>query len=165
MFAIYKYHTVLSQTSVCELLPYANTYTLRNWITVRMKKRIEADDAPSFEEGSLPISQAIVHEDTVYVAGQVGKDPDTGDTVDGGVTVQAEQALANAETILEAAGSSSDAVVKATVLVEDIDKFSTVNEVYSDFFDEPYPARTAFEVGSLAADYEVEIEVIGALED
>jgi len=130
-----------------------------------MRQRIKADGAPSFEEAGLPISQAIVHGDTVYVAGQVGKEPDTGDAVDGGVAAQAEQALANAETILEAAGSSADAVVKATVLIEDMDQFSEVNEVYRDFFDEPYPARTAFEVGSLAADYEVEIEVIGALED
>jgi 2-iminobutanoate/2-iminopropanoate deaminase len=130
-----------------------------------MRERIKSDDAPSFEENGLPISQAIVHKNTVYVAGQVGKDPDTGDTVNGGVPAQTEQALANAEAILEAAGSSAENIVKATVLIEDIDEFSAVNKVYTDFFDEPYPARTAFEVGSLAADYEVEIEVIGALED
>jgi len=109
----------------------------------------------------LPISQARVHGDTVYVSGQVGIDPDTGEMVDGGVEAQARQILTNIESILDAADSSFEDILKATVFIEDMDNFEAVNEVYEEFVVSPYPARSAIEAG-LAMGFEVEIEVIAA---
>lgn len=128
-----------------------------------MPERIQTDAAPSFETFDLPISQAMVHGDTVYVAGQTGVDPETGEMVDGGVVAETRQAMANVEAILEAAGTSFDNVVKATLFVGDMDDFGAVNEVYEEFVSEPYPARSAFEAGDLAMDFSIELEVIAAL--
>lgn len=122
---------------------------------------VNTDDAPTFD--NVPISQGIIHGDTVYVSGQVGVDPDTGAMVDGGVAAQTDQILNNIATILSAADTSLNNVVKATVFIEEMDAFETVNEVYTDYFSEPYPARSAVEVSELAMDFEVEIDVIAAL--
>lgn len=128
-----------------------------------MPESISTDEAPSFEAIDLPISQAVVHGDTVYVSGQTGVDPETGEKVDGGVAAETRQTLQNVGAILEAAGSSFDDVIKATVFVADMDHFDAVNGVYEEFVTEPYPARSAIEAGDLAADFAVEIEVIAAL--
>lgn len=125
-----------------------------------MSERIRTDDAPSFETFDLPISQAVVHGDTVYVSGQTGVDPETGEMVEGGVEAETRQALENVSAILAAAGTSFDDVLKATVFVSDMDDFETVNGVYEEFVSEPYPARSAVEVGDLAMEFAVEIEVI-----
>lgn len=125
-----------------------------------MPKSVHTDDAPAFD---LPFSQAISHGDTVYVSGQTGVDPGTGEMVEGGVEAETRQALKNIEAILDAAGSSLEDVVKATVFVTDMDDFGTVNEVYEEFVTEPYPARSAVEVNDLAMEFTVEIEVTAAL--
>lgn len=108
-----------------------------------------------------PYSQAIRHGDTVYVAGQVPVDVDgviIGDTIQD----QTEQVMDNIETILEAAGTSMENIVKATVFLTDIDDFDAFNEVYADRIPEPRPARSAIEVADLAIDARVEVEVIAA---
>lgn len=128
-----------------------------------MPERIQTDEAPSFETFDLPISQAVVHGDTVYVSGQTGVDPETGEMVEGGVEAETRQALENVGAILAAAGASFDDVLKATVFVGDMDDFETVNGVYEEFVSEPYPARSAVEVGDLAMEFAVEIEVIAAV--
>lgn len=128
-----------------------------------MPTRIQTDEAPSFESFDLPISQAMVHGDTVYVSGQTGVDPETGEQVEGGVEAETRQALRNIGAVLAAAGATFDDVVKATVFVEDMDDFDTVNAVYSEFVSEPYPARSAIEASDLALAFAVEIEVIAAL--
>lgn len=128
-----------------------------------MVEKVATDDAPLKED--LPFSQAIIHDDTVYVSGQVGTDPETGEVVDGGIQPETRQTMENISTILEAAGTSMDNVVKATVFLDNIDEFSEFNEVYREYLQEPLPARSAFEVGDLAIDIAVEIEVIAALED
>lgn len=127
-----------------------------------MVEKVATDDAPSKED--LPFSQAIVHGDTVYVSGQVGTNPETGEVVDGGIEAETRQTMENISAILAAAGTSMDNVVKATVFLDDIDEFSEFNEVYREFLQEPLPARSAFEVGDLAIDIAVEVEVIAALE-
>lgn len=122
---------------------------------------VHTDAYPSLND--LPISQAIVHGDTVYVAGTVPRDPETNELVDGDMTAQAEQVMKNLAGILQAAGSSIDRVVKATVFLEDVDDRAAFNEVYARYIDEPYPARSAVGV-DLAVDAGVEVEVIAALE-
>lgn len=128
-----------------------------------MPEPVQTDDAPSFETFDLPISQAMIHGDTVYVSGQTGVDPETGEMVEGGVEAETRQALENVGAILEAAGCSFDDVVKATLFVDDMDDFGTVNEVYEEFVSEPYPARSAFEAGDLAMEFAIELEVVAAL--
>lgn len=127
------------------------------------RSTIHTDDAPTFDTDEVPLSQATVHDDTVYVSGQVGIDPEMGELVDDGVEAEARQALENIEAILTAADTSFDDVVEATMFLTDVDDFETVNQVYGEFVPEPYPARSAFEVGDLAASFAVEIEVVAAL--
>ena len=126
-----------------------------------MVESVSTDEAPVNED--LPFSQAIVHGDTVYVSGQVGIDPETGDVVDGGIQAETRRTMANVGAILEAAGTSLENVVKTTVFLDDVDDFAAFNEAYGEFVDDPLPARSAFEVGDLAIDIAVEIEVIAAL--
>lgn len=115
-------------------------------------------------ETSAPLSQAIRHGDTLYVSGNVPIDPDTGDIVDGGVAEQTEMVLDNVESILEAAGTSMDNVVRAGVYIKDMDGFGELNEVYEEYVSEPYPARTAIEADMASEDILVEIDVVAAIE-
>ena len=128
-----------------------------------MVERVSTDDAPN--KTALPFSQGIVHGDTVYTSGQVGVDPRTGELVEGGVRAETRQTMENVAAILEAAGASLDSAVKATVFLTDMNDFDEFNEVYSEFVDEPRPARSAVEVSALASDYAVEIEMVAAVED
>lgn len=106
-----------------------------------------------------PYSQGIAIGDLIFTSGQLGLDPKTGELAEG-VEAQALQALNNVKAILESAGSGLDKVVKTTVFLKDMNDFSKVNAVYGDFFQEPYPARSAVEVARLPKDGLVEIEVI-----
>lgn len=128
-----------------------------------MTERIEADGVPSFEELGLPISQAIVINQTVYVAGQTGIKPDSNELVDGGVVAETRQTMENIGTILDAAGTSLNNLVKVTIFMRNMDDYNTVNTVYSEFVSEPYPARSAVEVSNLAGDFAVEIEAIATM--
>ncbi len=98
----------------------------------------------------------------MFLSGQLGLDPKTGQLADG-VVAQAEQSLENIEALLAAAGAALDNVVKTTVFLADIADFAAVNEVYASRFPEPYPARSAVQVGALPAGALVEIEVIALL--
>ncbi|MDT3428299.1 2-iminobutanoate/2-iminopropanoate deaminase [Paenibacillus forsythiae] len=120
------------------------------------KKQVATTKAP----GAIgPYSQAITAGNWVYTSGQLGLDPATGELA-GDVQAQARQSLANVQAILEEAGTSLDLVVKTTVFLKDMNDFAAVNEVYSSFFSEPYPARSAVEVARLPKDGLVEIEVV-----
>ena len=120
------------------------------------KKQIATTQAP----GAIgPYSQAIAAGNWVYTSGQLGMNPETGTLVEG-VQEQARQALSNVQAILEEAGASLDHVVKTTVFLKDMNDFAAVNEVYSTFFTEPYPARSAIEVARLPKDGLVEIEAV-----
>ena len=128
-----------------------------------MVEQVATDGAPSSEE--LPFPQGTIHGDTVYTSGQVGVDPETREIVEGGIRAETRQTLENVEAILEAAGSSLDSAIKATVFLDDMDEFDEFNEVYAEFLDGPRPARSAVEVSDLAIDVAVEIEMVAALEE
>jgi len=115
---------------------------------------------PSAPAAIGPYSQGIKANGFVFTAGQVGLDPATGQLVEGDVTDQARQALLNIKAILEAAGTSLDKVVKATVFLKDINDFKRVNAVYAEFFAKDPPARSAFQAAALPLGALVEIEVI-----
>ena len=120
------------------------------------KKVIATDQAP----GAIgPYSQGVLAGQTLYVSGQLGIDPATGKLVAGGVSAQARQALNNVMAILLAANMSLRDAVQVQVFLTDITDFAAVNEVYKEFFAEPYPARAAFAVGALPAGGLVEVLV------
>ncbi len=123
------------------------------------KVAISSDAAPA---ALGPYSAGIKAGGMVFLSGQLGLDPKTGQLADG-VVAQAEQSLENIEALLAAAGAALDNVVKTTVFLADIADFTAVNEVYASKFPEPYPARSAVQVGALPAGALVEIEVIAAL--
>ncbi|CAI6084011.1 Putative reactive intermediate deaminase TdcF [Paenibacillus sp. JJ-100] len=121
-----------------------------------MKKAISTEQAP----GAIgPYSQAVAAGDFIYTSGQLGLNPQTGE-FGADVQEQTRLSLSNVKAILEAAGTSMDKVVKTTVFLKDMNDFVPVNEVYSSFFTQPYPARSAVEVARLPKDALVEIEVI-----
>ena len=109
-----------------------------------------------------PYSSAVRAGDTLYLSGQLGIDPATGELAEG-VEAQARQARQNSAAVLEEAGASFDDVVKMTVLLADIDDFAAVNEVYGSFLAAPYPARSAFQVAAITKGALVEIEAIAVL--
>ncbi|XP_028985474.1 2-iminobutanoate/2-iminopropanoate deaminase-like isoform X2 [Betta splendens] len=110
-----------------------------------------------------PYSQAVVVDRTVYVSGQLGMDPSSGQLVQGGVQAQTRQALVNMGEILKAAGCSYENVVKTTVLLADMNDFTNVNDVYKKFFRTNYPARAAYQVAALPRGGLVEIEAVAVL--
>ena len=127
-----------------------------------MVEEVSTDAAPNSE--ALPFSQGIVHGDTVYTSGQIGMDPETGEVVEGGIRAETRRTMENVAAVLEAAGSSLDDAIKATVFLTDMDDFAAFNEVYAEYVSEPRPARSAVEVSGLARDIAVEVEMVAALE-
>ena len=120
-------------------------------------KAINTTNAPA---AIGPYSQAIEACGTVYVSGQLPIDPATGEFAQGGTQAEARQSLTNIKNILAEAGLTMQNVVKVTVLLADISNFAAVNEVYAEFFQAPYPARSAFAVAALPKGANVEIEAI-----
>ncbi len=120
-------------------------------------KAIATQNAPA---AIGPYSQAIEANGTVYVSGQLGIDPATGSFAEGGAVAQARQSLTNIRNILKEAGLSMKNVAKVTVLLADINDFAAVNEIYKDFFEAPFPARSAFAVAALPKGGKIEIEAI-----
>lgn len=109
-----------------------------------------------------PYSQAIEVNGFVFASGQIPIDPATGSFVEGGVKEQTRQALTNASQILQEAGTDLSHVVKTTVYLADMADFAAMNEVYAQFFSEPYPSRSAVAVKDLPKGALVEVEVLAA---
>jgi len=106
-----------------------------------------------------PYSQAIRSGDMVFCSGQLGLDPTTGELADG-VDAQAERALRNLQSVLDAAGLSFDDVVKTTIFLADIGDFAAVNAIYAKFMPDPPPARSTVQVAALPKGGLVEVEAI-----
>jgi 2-iminobutanoate/2-iminopropanoate deaminase len=127
------------------------------------KQVVRTESAPAPFQGA-PYNQAIVANGFVFVAGQLGLEPAATEVVAGGIGPQTEQLFANLRAILEAAGSSLDALVKTTVFLRDLDDFAGMNEVYARHVGETPPARSTVEVGRLPAGALVEVEAIALAE-
>jgi 2-iminobutanoate/2-iminopropanoate deaminase len=108
-------------------------------------------------------SQAIVHDNVVYVSGQLPIDPVTGEMRLSSIEEQTEQALKNVAEILKAGGSDIDSVIKTTVYISDIQLWDRVNDVYSKFFGEHRPARAVVPTRNLHHGSNIEIEAIASL--
>ena len=109
-----------------------------------------------------PYSQAIEVNGFVYASGQLPIDPATGAFPEGGVKEQTRQAILNVKAILEEAGLALSNVVKTTVYLADMGDFAAMNEIYSQFFAQPFPARSAIAVKALPKGALVEVEVVAA---
>ncbi len=121
------------------------------------KTAIVTDKAPA---AIGPYSAAVMANGSINVSGQLPVDPATGAFAGDDIKTQTRQSLENMRAILEAAGATMDDVVETTVLLTDINEFAAMNEVYGEFFSEPYPARAAFQVVALPKGAKVEIKAV-----
>lgn len=107
-----------------------------------------------------PYSQAVRIGDTVYLSGQIPLDPGTGLLVSGDITAQARRAFDNLRAVCDAAGGSFDDVARLGLYLTDLDDFSAVNAVMSDYFDAPYPARSTVQVSALPRGATFEVDAV-----
>jgi len=108
-------------------------------------------------------SQAIIHNDLVYVSGQLPIDPKSGEKRLGSIEDQTKQTIENVASILEACDSSLKNVIKVSVYISDINLWSRVNQVYANYFAEHRPARVVIPVKELHHGFKIEIEAIAAV--
>jgi 2-iminobutanoate/2-iminopropanoate deaminase len=124
---------------------------------IKMMKQIKTDKAP---EAIGPYSQGIAFDKLIFTSGQIAINPKTNTLVEGGFKEQIIQIFENLKNILEAEGSGIDNIIKTSVFIKHMTDFTALNQVYSEQFKEPYPARSCFEVVNLPKDALVEIEVV-----
>ena len=125
-------------------------------------KSVNTSNAPA---AIGPYSQAIDSgARLLFLSGQLPIDPATGAFLDGDIKVQTRQSILNAQAILQAAGLDLRNVMKTTVFLADMGDFAAMNEVYAQFFQAPYPARSAVAVKTLPKGALIEIECIAAKE-
>jgi 2-iminobutanoate/2-iminopropanoate deaminase len=118
---------------------------------------------PGLPPANATFEQAVQWRNTLYVSGQIGLNPETGELAPGGQIAEYRQALNNLKAILEAAGTSMARVVKTTIYMTDISELGELNKVYSEFFQGARPAKTGVEVSRLALGALIEIEAVAAL--
>ena len=121
-----------------------------------MTKVISTDKAP----GAIgPYSQAIEVDGFVFTSGAIPVNPQTGE-IPATVEEQANQAFSNLRNLIEASGNSISQVIKTTVFIKEMNDFGKINEIYAQYFTEPFPARSCVEVARLPKDVMLEIEAI-----
>jgi 2-iminobutanoate/2-iminopropanoate deaminase len=109
---------------------------------------------------TLPFSEAVKVNNTLYLSGQLGNIPGTMKLVPGGMKEEARQTMDNIKTVLEAQGYTMKNLVKCTVMLADISEWSAFNDIYKTYFDTHYPARSAFATNGLALGARVEVDCI-----
>ena len=123
-------------------------------------KQVSTKSAPA---AIGPYSQAVKTDGLVFVSGQLPIDSQTGAFPEGGIAAQTAQSLKNLGSILAEAGSDYSKVIKTTVFLADMADFAAMNEVYSSFFNAPFPARSAIAVKELPKGAFVEVECIAEI--
>ena len=124
------------------------------------KAIVNSDKAP---KAIGPYEQAIKVGELVYTAGQIPIDAKTGNLVAGGIAAQTRQVLENLKAVVEAAGSSLEGVVKATVFLKNMGDFAAMNEVYAEYLGNAKPARSTVAVADLPRGALVEIDIIATV--
>lgn len=124
---------------------------------MRQKRAIQPENGPV---AVGPYSPAVRVGDWVFCSGQIPLDPKTGQLVQGSIVEQTRQCLENLKAVLAEAGLELKHVVKTTVFMTDLSQFPAMNEVYAQYFEEPYPARSTVQVGALPKGALVEIEAV-----
>lgn len=127
-----------------------------------MKTNIRTENAP---DAIGPYSQGVRARasEFLFLSGQIGLDPRTGELVPGGIEAQTERVLRNLEAVVRAGGGSLDRVVKTTIYLTDMDEFPRVNQVYGKFFGDSLPARATVGVSSLPKGALVEVEALAVV--
>lgn len=125
-----------------------------------MKKIIHTDAAPA---AIGTYSQAVQAGNTVYISGQIPLDPKTMQVVAGEFSVQVKQTFDNLKAIVIAANGTFSHIVKLTIYLKDLEKFSVVNEIMATYFEKPYPARAVVEISRLPKDVAIEMDAIMVL--
>lgn len=121
------------------------------------KKPIRTDNAPA---AIGPYSQGVVSGNFLFTSGQLPIDPATGKIPEGSIEDKAHLVFKNLAAISKKAGTSLDNAVKTTVFLADINNFVAVNQVYAQYFKEPFPARSAFQVAALPLGADLEVEAV-----
>jgi 2-iminobutanoate/2-iminopropanoate deaminase len=124
-----------------------------------MKKIIKTNKAPM---PIGPYNQAVLHNDTLYVSGQIPLNPENGELVKGDIKKETKQVMDNIEAILKEAGMTFENVVKTTIFIIDMNLFSQINEVYGSYFTDSHPARETVQVAKLPLGVNIEISLIAA---
>jgi 2-iminobutanoate/2-iminopropanoate deaminase len=117
-------------------------------------------NSPRAIELDRPFSEAVRAGDFLFLSGQIGEVPATGKLAEGGLEPEARQTLNNVKSVLEAHGASMSDVVKCTVFLADIAEWPAFNTIYRQYFQKPYPARSALAASGLAMNARVELECI-----
>lgn len=128
---------------------------------VNNKQEVVFHKSHEVKKQNAPFSDAVETNDFLFLAGQIGMDHSVRELVDGGIKSETKQTIENIKAVLEHHGLSLDHVVKCTVILSDINDFSSFNDVYTQYFTKK-PARTTFAASGLAANAKIEIEVIAA---
>ena len=123
------------------------------------KEGIQSKHAPA---ALGPYSQGVRAGNTVYLSGQLGLDPATGNLVEG-IEAQAHQVFKNLRAVAQAAGGELDDIVKLSILLVDLGDFAKVNDLMAKRFRQPYPARSTYQVAALPRGARIEIEAIAQL--
>lgn len=126
------------------------------------KQIIRTENAP---RALGPYSVANRYGSLVFASGQLGLDPATNELAAGGIEAETRQSLVNLRSVLEAAGSSLELVLKTTVFLRDMADFARMNAVYAEFFPNDPPARSTVQVAALPRNGAVEIELIAAIKE
>lgn len=125
-----------------------------------MAKEIIHTDAAPAAVGPYSQATAVSGGRTVYLSGQIGLEPGTGELVSENFEGQVRQAFANMKAVIEASGGSLDSIVKLTLFLTDLSKFGSVNAIMADIIPQPYPARSTIGVASLPKGAQFEVEAI-----
>lgn len=127
-----------------------------------VKEIIHTDAAPA---AVGPYSQAVATTaaKTVFLSGQIGLEPGTGELVSENFEGQVRQSFANMQAVIQAAGGTLDNVVKLTLFLTDLSKFASANAIMAEIIPQPYPARSTIGVASLPKGAQFEVEAIIAL--
>lgn len=122
-----------------------------------MKNIIYTENAP---KPIGPYSQAVEVANLVFLSGQIGIEPKTGNIVPGGVAAEARQVMNNIRAVLEEANLTFENVIKVTIFLTNLTVFNEVNQIYGEYFTEDFPARSTIEVQALPKGAKIEIEVV-----
>lgn len=125
-----------------------------------MAKEIIHTDAAPAAVGPYSQAAAVQGGRTVYLSGQIGLEPGTGELVSENFEGQVRQAFANLTAVIEAAGGTLDDIVKLTLFLTDLSKFGSVNAIMADLIPQPYPARSTIGVASLPKGAQFEVEAV-----
>lgn len=124
------------------------------------KKAIQTDRAP---KAIGPYSQAIKFDSLVFLSGQIPLVPETMEVIDGGIAEQAHQVFINLKTVAEESGGSLRDALKINIFLTDLTNFTIVNEIMTQYFHEPFPARATIEVSALPKSVLIEIDAVMAI--